>query len=119
MALKITGAKRMRARRHAVRDELRRRLHRPMAEQGQYLRAVVTGHVRYFGAPRNGARLRALSFQLARLWRRTLCRRSRAKHLKWEGMYKLIARWPPSPHMCHPYPSQRLIVTTHGRSRMR
>ena len=36
------------------RTNCRRRMHRPIAEQGKYLRAVVTGHGRYFGVPCNG-----------------------------------------------------------------
>jgi RNA-directed DNA polymerase len=34
-------------------------------------------------------------------------------------MHKIVAHWLPSPRICHPYPNQRLIVTTQGRSRMR
>ena len=119
MVLRLTSAKRLRAKLHAVKDEMRRRMHRPIAEQGQYLRAVVGGHARYFGVPCNGARLSVFRFQVARLWQRTLCRRSQAKHLRWKRMHKLIAHWLPPVRICHPYPSQRLIVTTQGRSRMR
>ena len=119
MVLRLTSAKRLRAKLHAVKDEMRRRMHRPIAEQGQYLRAVVGGHARYFGVPCNGARLSVFRFQVARLWHRTLCRRSQTKHLPWKRMHKLIAHWLPPARICHPYPSQRLIVTTQGRSRMR
>ena len=119
MVLRVTSAKRLRAKLHAVKDELRRRMHRPIAEQGQYLRSVVGGHARYFGVPCNGARLATFRFQVARLWHRTLCRRSQAKHLTWKRMYKLIAHWLPPVRIHHPYPNQRLIVTTQGRSRMR
>ncbi|MFO1199673.1 MAG: reverse transcriptase domain-containing protein [Burkholderiaceae bacterium] len=55
MVLRLTSAKRLRAKLHAVKDELRRRMHRPIAEQGQYLRTVVSGHSRYFAVPCNGA----------------------------------------------------------------
>ena len=119
MVLRFTSAKRLRAKLQAVKLELRRRMHHPIAEQGPYLRAVVAGHARYFGVPDNGARLSVFRFQVARLWHRTLCRRSQAKHLSWRRMLRLIAHWLPVPHICHPYPNQRLIVTTQGRSRMR
>jgi len=119
MVLRLTSAKRMRAKVLAVKTELRKRMHRPIAEQGQYLRSVVAGHGRYFAVPRNGGRVRAFRFQVGRLWHRTLCRRSQAKHLSWKRMLKIVAHWLPSPRICHPYPSQRLIVTTQGRSRMR
>lgn len=119
MVLRLTSAKRLRAKLHAVKDELRKRMHRPIAEQGQYLRAVVTGHTRYFAVPRNRARVQVFRFQVARLWHRTLCRRSQAKHLSWQRMYRIIDHWLPVPRTCHPYPSQRLIVTTQGKSRVR
>ena len=119
MVLRLTSAKRLRAKLQAVKIELRRRMHHPIPEQGQYLRAVVAGHGRYFGVPCNGARLRTLRFQIAGLWRRTLCRRSQSRDLPWRRMYRLMAHWLPVPHICHPYPNQRLIVTTQGTSRMR
>lgn len=119
MVLRLTSGKRLRAKLLGVKTELRKRMHRPIAEQGQYLRAVVAGHARYFAVPCNGARVQAFRFQVGRLWHRTLCRRSQAKHLNWKRMHKVVAQWLPSPRICHPYPNQRLIVTTQGRSRMR
>ncbi len=119
MVLRLTSAKRLRAKLQAVKIELRRRMHRPIKEQGQYLRAVVTGHGRYFGVPCNGARLRMFRHQVVRLWHRTLCRRSQTGHVTWRRMYRLMDHWIASPKICHPYPNQRLIVTTQGRSRMR
>ena len=119
MVLRITSGKRLRAKLLAVKTELRRRMHQPIAEQGKYLRSVVAGHGRYFAVPCNGARVQAFRFQVGRLWHRTLCRRSQAKHLSWKRMRKIVTHWLPSPRICHPYPNQRLIVTTQGRSRMR
>lgn len=119
MVLRLTSAKRLRAKLHAVKDELRRRMHRPIAEQGQYLRAVVSGHSRYFAVPCNGARVQVFRFQVARLWHRTLCRRSQSKHLSWKRMHRIVDHWLPRPRICHPYPNQRLIVTTRGKSRVR
>jgi group II intron reverse transcriptase/maturase len=119
MVLRLSSAKRLRAKLRAVKDELRRRMHRPIAEQGQYLRAVVSGHSRYFAVPCNGARVRVFREQVARLWHRTLCRRSQAKHLNWKRMHRIVEHWLPHPRICHPYPNQRLIVTTQGKSRVR
>jgi RNA-directed DNA polymerase len=119
MVLRLTSAKRLRVKLQAVKLELRRRMHQPIAQQGRYLRAMVTGHGRYFGVPCNGARLRTFRFQVARLWQRTLCRRSQSRGLTWRRMHRLTAHWLPVPNICHPYPSQRLIVTTQGRSRVR
>lgn len=119
MVLRLTSAKRLRAKLHAVKDELRKRMHRPIAEQGKYLRAVVAGHSRYFAVPCNGARVQVFRSQVARLWHRTLCRRSQSKHLSWKRMHRIVDHWLPRPRICHPYPNQRLIVTTRGKSRVR
>ena len=78
-------SERLRAKLLGVKTELRKRMHRPIAEQGQYLRAVVAGHARYFAVPCNGARVQAFRFQVGRLWHRTLCRRSQVKTLELEG----------------------------------
>ena len=119
MVLRLTSGKRLRVEPQALKIELRRRMHRPIKEQGQYLRAVVAGHGRYFGVPNNGARLSVFRFQVGRLWHRTLCRRSQTHHLSWRRMHRVIAHWLPVLHICDPYPNQRLIVKTQGRSRMR
>jgi len=119
MVLRLTSSKRLRAKLLAVKTELRKRMHRPIAEQGTYLRAVVGGHARYFAVPCNGARVQAFRFQVGRLWHRTLCRRSQTKHLSWKRMHKIVAHWLAPVRICHPYPSQRLIVTTQGKSRVR
>jgi hypothetical protein len=119
MVLRLTSAKRLRAKLRAVQDELRKRMHRPIAEQGRYLRAVVSGHGRYFAVPCNGARVQVFREQVARLWHRTLCRRSQGKHLSCKRMHRIVDHWLPRPHICHPYPNQRLIVTTRGECRVR
>jgi len=67
MVLRLTSAKRLRAKLHAVKDETRRRMHRSIAEPGQHLRAMAGGHARRFGVPSNGARLSVFRFQVARL----------------------------------------------------
>ena len=117
--LRLTSAKRMRAKLLAVKEQLRRRMHQSIAEQGRYLRAVVSGHVRYFGVPRNGQRIGQFRMRIGRLWYRALRRRSQKHRLTLERMTRLAANWLPPVHICHPYPNQRLIVTTQGRSRMR
>ncbi len=119
IVLRLTSAKRLRGKLAALKVELRRRMHVPIGEQGRYLRAVVIGHTRYYGVPMNGARLRTFRHQVARLWHRTMCRRSQTGFVTWRRMYRLIHHWLPSPRICHPYPNQRLSVTTRGRSRVR
>ncbi|NQU43535.1 hypothetical protein HQ520_09625 [bacterium] len=85
----------------------------------QWLRSVVEGHMRYYAVPMNGAAVRCLRFEVARLWHRTLCRRSQKGRARWKRMYRLIDCYLPKVRVCHPHPLQRLGVITQGRSRMR
>jgi group II intron reverse transcriptase/maturase len=116
VVLRLTSAKKMRAKLQAVREELRRRMHRPIEEQGSYLRSVVGGHMRYYGVPRNAARLKAFRFRIAQLWHRTLCRRTQVRPIRWTRVAKLAEHWLPPARICHPYPNQRLIVTPEARA---
>jgi len=117
--LRQTMRRRWQAKLREVNTELRRRLHDPIPEQGKYLRAVIVGHTRYYGVPRNGPSLTAFRSALARMWRTVLMRRSQTAFVSWERMARLKAHWLPSPHICHPYPNQRLALLTQGKSRMR
>ncbi|MEX4005369.1 reverse transcriptase domain-containing protein [Paraburkholderia sp. EG285A] len=115
--LRLTSARRMRVKLLAVKDQLRRRMHQSVAEQGRYVRAVVARHIRYFGVPRNGRRIGRFRHQIVGSWYRT-CRRSQIHRVKWARIQRPSQHWLPLAQICHPYPTQRLIVTTHG-SRMR
>ena len=114
-----TMGKRLRAKLSEVKTELRRRITQPIPEQGTYLRAVVLGHARYYGVPGNGAALLAFRYQLGWLWGRSLRRRGNRRVPAWQRLRRHIRRWLPIPHICHPWPSQRLGVITQGKSPVR
>lgn len=80
---------------------------------------MLLGHYRYDGVPRNGSLLTVFRETIRRSWCRTLRRRSQRYRLTWQQMDALAARWLPTPRSCHPYPAQRLRVTTRGRSPVR
>jgi group II intron reverse transcriptase/maturase len=117
--LRQTIRQRQQAKLRALKEELQRRLHTPMGEQGAYLRAVLAGHFRYYGVPMNGPALSSFYSVVGRLWWRILRRRSQKHHLPWRRMRRHIQRWFPSVCIWHPYPLQRLRVDNQGRSRMR
>ena len=48
MLKRITDAKRMRAKLHKLKAEVRRRMHLPIPEQGLWLGQVVRGHLNYY-----------------------------------------------------------------------
>jgi len=116
--LRQTMRQRQQAKLRALKEELRRRMHMPIGKQGAYLRAVLTGHFRYYGVPMNGPALTSFQEAVGRLWWRVLRRRSQ-KHLPWRRLRRHIQRWFPPVRICHPYPLERFGVVTQGGSRMR
>jgi RNA-directed DNA polymerase len=117
--LRQTMRQRWQAKLRVLKEELRRRMHTPLQEQGTYLRSVLLGHFRYYGVPMNGPALCAFRFAVGRLWCTVLRRRSQGNHLPWRRMQRFLTRWFPSARIYHPYPLLRLGVLTQGRSRMR
>ena len=112
LVLRQTIRKRMQATLQRVKIELRRRMHDPVPEVGAWLKSVVGGHIRYFGVPGNRYALAHFRFTVSHLWHHALERRSQKGRVQWERMQRLIRRWLPPAHICHPYPSRRLRVTT-------
>ncbi len=107
-----TMRKRVRAKLKAIKAGLRRRMHAPIPEQGQWLAALLRGHYQYSGVPFNSAALWSFYYRIQRLWQNTLRRRSQKGKATWERVVRLSEKWLPHPKICHPYPLQRLRVTT-------
>ena len=116
---RITSPERMRAKLHAVNDELKRRRHLPVPEQGQWLGSVVRGHLAYYAVPDNTDAVRAFRDQAAKHWYRALRRRSQRTRLTWERMNRLVTRWLPRVRVQHPWPEQRFDARIQGRSPVR
>ena len=100
----------MRAKLLDIKEELRRRMHHPIPEQGKWLRQIIHGHLAYFAVPTNSRAVRAFRHAVADLWRRTLRRRSQKDGFTWERMEKLVNDWLPKPKILHPWPSVRFAV---------
>jgi RNA-directed DNA polymerase len=107
-----TIRKRLQAKLSEVKTELRRRLHHPVPEVGQWLRSVVSGHFRYYGVPMNAPALHIFRLQIGWLWHRALSRRSQNGRILWDRMRRLIKRWLPAVRVYHPYPLRRMGVIT-------
>jgi RNA-directed DNA polymerase len=105
-----TRRDRMRIRLKALKDELRRRMHAPIPEQGQWLAQVVRGYFAYHAVPTNTQRLSAFRYHVTVLWHRTLRRRSQTDGTTWERMSRLAASFLPPVHILHPWPSNRFAV---------
>jgi RNA-directed DNA polymerase len=116
---RTTMRKRLTAKLHEVKAELRKRMHRPVPEQGQWLRSVVQGYFAYHAVPGNWKALGAFRTQCTRLWYRTLHRRSHKSRLTWERMTDIANAWLPRPRILHPWPEERCGDIIRGRSRVR
>jgi RNA-directed DNA polymerase len=106
-----TRADRMRAKLREIKEQLKRHMHQPIPEQGQWLTWVVRGYFNYHAVPTNGRTLNVFRHQVTDLWRRTLQRRSQKDRITWTRMTKLVDDWLPKPIILHPWPSDRFAVT--------
>ena len=101
---------RVRAKLKAIKEELRRRMHHAIAEQGQWLKQVATGFFAYHAVPTNHRTLVAFRYHVTDLWRRTLRRRGQKHRTTWLRIGKIADDWLPSPRILHPWPNQRFAV---------
>ena len=116
---RVTSKKRMRTKLSAIKIELRRRMHQPVPEQGEWLGQVVRGHLAYFAVPDNSQALRAFRKEITRHWRHTLKRRSQKSYVTRKRMWLLENQWLPQPRILHPWPNVRFNAKTQGRSPVR
>jgi len=65
MLKRVTISKRMRAKLREVKDQLKRRRHLPIPEQGQWLGSVARGHLAYYAVPGNTDAVAAFRAQVA------------------------------------------------------
>jgi hypothetical protein len=105
-----TRGDRMRAKLQEIKQQLRKRMHNTIPQQGKWLRSVVTGFFAYHAVPTNSRTLSAFRYHITNLWRRTLRRRSQKDKLTWERMTRISDAWLPSPHILHPWPERRFAV---------
>jgi RNA-directed DNA polymerase len=107
-----TMKKRLRVKLQKIKDELKRRLHEPVPQQGTSLRSVLLGHYRYNGVPLNWSSLAAFHAPVMRLWTPTLCGHSQKGRLTRTRRVRVERIWRPAPHIHHPFLWQCLYVTT-------
>jgi RNA-directed DNA polymerase len=106
-----TAKKRMVAKLLAIKAELRRRMHEPVASVGEWLQKVALGYYQYHAVPGNLDHLRVFMHRLRRLWRMVLLRRSQRNRASWDRLNPILDRWIPVPRVLHPYPTTRFDAT--------
>jgi hypothetical protein len=103
-----TSRKKSRAKLARLAEECRHRRHHQVAEQHAWLCQVLNGHFRYYGVPTNGRALRQFGHHVARIWHRSLQRRSQRGRWTRAQWKRFAQRFPlPTPRIHHPWPDQR------------
>lgn len=86
----------------AVREWCRKNRHRPIAEQWKALGHKLRGHYGYYGITGNSEALSRFAYEVARVWRKWLSRRSQRRAMTWDRFNLLLARYPlPPPRVVH------------------
>src|SRR5881409_2374593 len=86
-----TIKKRMRAKLLAIKIELRRIMHDPIAKTGAWVKQMLKGHLNYFAVSGNHPSLWWFFNKVKRLWLASLKRRSQTARLSWERFIRLVA----------------------------
>ncbi len=103
---RITDGDRRRKKLQEIRQELRRRMHDPVAQVGGWLRSVLNGYYQYHAVPGNLTVLKRFRRQVARCWFRAPGQRSQRRPT-WEKLGKVFDQWQPVPQPVHQYPDAR------------
>lgn len=103
---RITDGKRRRKKLQELKQELRRRMHAPIAQVGEWLQSVLRGYYQYHAVPGNLAILSRFRHQVVRLWHRSLCQRSQRRP-NWKKLGPIFNHWLPIPRVVHAYPAAR------------
>ena len=119
---RITESERRRKKLLEIEQELRRRMHEPVAKTGEWLRSVLRGYYQYHAIPGNISVLKGFRRQVAQIWFSVLARRSQRRPT-WEKLGALLERWLPIPQTLHPFPDARFDAShpwhIQGRNRVR
>ena len=111
-------AKRMRATLAAIKQHLRKRMHRPLGETARWLASVVRGWLNYHAVPGNSFRLCQFRDEVSKLWLAVLRRRSQKgqQSWTWQRMQRLVRTHLPHVRILHPYPDARFRARLEARA---
>jgi hypothetical protein len=121
---RITDSNRKRTKLQQLKQELRRRMHEPIAKVGEWLRSVLLGYYQYHAVSGNLAVLSGFRCQVARCWFRVLTQRSQRRPT-WAKLGPVLDHWLPSPVLVHECPDVRFDARfpfgspIQGKNRMR
>ena len=93
----------------AIKAELCKRMHEPIKEPGEWLRAVVRGYYNYHAVPGNFPRMRPFRHDVIRSWWQAVRRRGQ-RVLRREAFERIVAQYIPAATIVHPYPLERFCA---------
>jgi len=108
--------KRIQGQIQAIKEELSRRLHRPVQETGEWLKRVLQGHLNYYAVSGNGSSLNYFFGHVKWYWLRSLRRRSQRHRMPWERSKILLKRFFPPVRILHHQPVHLLTPEPKARS---
>ena len=111
-----TIKKRMLKQLQAVKMELRRRMHDPIAKTGAWLNQMLKGYLNYYAVSGNSPSLWWYFNEVRWRWIKSLKRRSQRAFMSWEKFTSSTYRFFPSIRILHPLPCHRFDARTRGRS---
>ena len=114
-----TIKKGMRAKLLAIKIELRRTMHDPIAKNGAWVKQMLKGHLNYFAVSGNHPSLWWFFNKVKRLWFASLKRRIQKARLSWARFIQFAARFFPPIRTMHPLPCHRFDARARGRSPVR
>ena len=82
----------MRAKLLAIKIELRRLMHDPIAKTGAWVKQILIGHLNYVAVSGNHHSLWWYLTKVKRLWLASLKRRSQTARLNWERFIQFVDR---------------------------
>lgn len=86
-----------------LRQQMRRRMHWPVAEQHAWLCSVLRGYYRYYGVPGNTRSLEGFHLAVVLYWRYVLMRRNDQRTMPWSRFRRILHRFPlPRPRIRGP-----------------
>jgi RNA-directed DNA polymerase len=95
----------MKAKIRVIKDELRQRMHDPLAEQGAWFGSVVRRFFADHAVPNNVPTISAFRYHVIVAWACTLRRRSQRSTLTWDRMPVHLERYIPKARVLRPCPA--------------
>lgn len=103
---RITESNRKRQKLQQLKQELRWKMHEPIAKVGEWLSSVLRGYYQYHAVSGNLSGLFGFRTQVARYWFRALSQRSQRRPT-WAKLGPILDHWLPVPTLVHEYPDAR------------